>query len=126
MLLGKLGLNQHKIDCIIGAKEEERQKAQTIFVDIIVGTDFSQCVMSDQLEDTVSYEYIADTCTEVAQQGQFQLLEALAHAIIKKFVANKAILSIWVRVKKPLSIPSAEYAVVELFGGRDPRENMPR
>ena len=111
---GYIGINCHKIDCIIGVYSAERQNIQTIYVDVTVESDFSKCSKSDNVEDTVNYEQLAELCTELAGRRQFKLLETFAvealHEIFRRFDVSKA----WIKIKKPKALVSADFTIVEL------------
>lgn len=115
-MLGIIGFEQHRIRCIIGVTEDERREGQDIYVDLKVKVDFSRCTASDSLQDTVSYIPLAEICTHQAQTNQYQLLETLANAILRRILSDPNIHWAWIRIKKPAAIPSAAYALVELEG----------
>ncbi|MBA2726939.1 MAG: dihydroneopterin aldolase [Parachlamydiaceae bacterium] len=111
---GYIGIDRHKIDCIIGVHPLERQNLQSIYVDLMVETDFSKCSLSDDVEDTVNYELLADLCTEIAKCRQFRLLETFAvealHEIFRRFDVSKASICI----RKPKALASVDYTIVQL------------
>lgn len=111
---GYVGIHGHKIDCIIGVYPHEHFQAQTIYVDLKVKTDFSGCCVSDDLDQTVNYELLAQTCTEIALSHHFKLLETFAAEVLKAVFAQMNVSWAWICVKKPGALPSADYGSVEL------------
>jgi dihydroneopterin aldolase len=111
---GLIGLEQHKIYCIIGVYPEERNHEQEIYVDLKVETDFSRCIISDHIEDTINYVLLADICTALAQTKKFQLLETYAFAVLEKLLNDFAINWAWIKVSKPMAIKSVKCTTVEL------------
>ncbi len=113
-MLGTIGFDNYKIRCIIGELPEERIKQQSIFVSIRVLSDFSQCVQSDNLNDTVDYVAIAKLCTEVAKKGNFYLVETYANRVLDTLLDSFPIQSARITVKKPLGLEDADHSIVEL------------
>lgn len=117
-LLGTIGFEDHKIHCIIGDLEHERIREQDIYIDLRVEGDFSKCIKTDVVEDTIDYVAMAKLCTTVAQQGQFRMLEMLAWQITEKMLQEFPISSVWIKIKKPGGIPTTKYSYIELKRSR--------
>lgn len=118
--LGLLGIHQHRIDCMIGVYPEERLQVQTLFIDAKVKLDFSHCIASDQVQETIDYVLLANICTQLAQKNKYFLLETLASDILDQYIERfNAVVWAWVRIQKPSAIPSAAYAYVELERRRE-------
>lgn len=113
-MLGIIGFKQHRIRCLIGNNEAERQHEQEIFVDLKIKIDFSRCAESDDLRDSVCYLFLSEFCTQLAQQNRYRLLEAFASDAIEQLLALPPIQWVWIRIMKPQALPSAEYALIEL------------
>lgn len=113
-MIGIVGFDHHRVQCIVGVNPEERIAVQELYIDLKVEANFLSCVASDQVVDTISYVDLADVCTKVAKERQCALLETLAADILTVLLDQFAINRAWIRIKKPSALPSAEYAVVEL------------
>jgi FolB domain-containing protein len=118
-LIGHIGIKDLSIFCIIGCKPFERTKEAEIFVDIELKTSFSKVIAEDHISHTICYEKVAKICHEIAVQGQFISIEALAHAILEGIYAvsraeEKPILSLSIMVKKPKALENAHYCYVKL------------
>lgn len=109
-----LGIHQHRIDCIIGIYPEERQREQTLFVNVKIKVDCSACLSSGQIEDTIDYVLLAQLCTELAQRNRYLLLETFASDIVNECLSRFHAIWAWVCIQKPTAVPSAAYAYVEL------------
>jgi dihydroneopterin aldolase len=114
---GQIGFKRHRITCIMGVLPFEREKKQDIFVDLRVKADLSECSKTDCVDDTIDYTALAALCTRIAQEGQYQLLEAYAVAVMKSIFKTFRVESVWIRVGKPKALSSAEEAFVELEMG---------
>lgn len=111
---GIVGIDQHQIECIIGIHPEERVREQPIFVDIQVETDFSKCQQTDNLAHTVDYDVIAKLCTDLAKQGQYNLMETYACAVLETMFSRFEVSWAWIRVKKPQNWGEKTCTTVEL------------
>jgi 7,8-dihydroneopterin aldolase/epimerase/oxygenase len=84
-----------------GVHPAERELGQRFEVDIELGLDLSQAMASDQLRDTVDYSRAYAIVREEVEEHRYQLIEALAGAIIRRLFAELAVTSVLVRVRKP-------------------------
>lgn len=110
---GILGIHQHQIKCIIGVYPEERQREQTLFVDVKIKLDLSATLASGRVEDTVDYVLLAQLCTQLAEQNKYFLLETFAFDILDQCIQRFSAVWAWVRIQKPSAISTAAYAYVE-------------
>jgi dihydroneopterin aldolase len=116
--LGRIGFKEHKIECIIGHLDEERTKTQALYVDLSIEADLAPSGVSDDIEDTINYVEAADICTQTAVEGKFRLLEALARKTLSNLFERFPATFIRLRIRKPLALPSAKWALVELEQSR--------
>lgn len=113
-MLGKIGFSGLRISCIIGIEPHERNQEQEILIDFKIEVDFSNVVMTDNINDTVSYVSLAQLCKDLAQKGKYLLIEKYASDVVEKVFALFPVKSAWILVKKPLAISNADCAFVEL------------
>jgi dihydroneopterin aldolase len=111
---GTIGFDQYKIDCIIGTHDHERIRSQEIRVDLKVELDIAAAAVTDDLNNAVNYVQLAQLCEKKAVEGQYQLLEAYAAAVLDEISENFPIRKAWIRVCKPEAIAAANYAFVEV------------
>lgn len=112
---GIIGIESHRISCIIGNNPHEWEQEQDIFVDVKVETDFSACAASDKLTDTIDYVQLAELCTELATKQRYHLMETFAVDVLEKLLHGyPSIRWAWIRIKKPGALPSSAYTYVEL------------
>ena len=74
-------LNNLRIDTVIGIYEWERRIKQTLIFDIEIAADTGKAAQSDSIEDTVSYEAVANRLTEYVGASEFELIETLAEKV---------------------------------------------
>ena len=113
-MLGTIGFRGYRINCIVGIEPHERMILQDLLVDLKVEIDFSRVTASGRLEDTVNYVAFAEICNEVAINGKYHLLEKYAADVLEELFKLFDLKSAWIKIEKPLAIPGAECALVEL------------
>lgn len=117
-MLGWIGFNSYLIHCIIGTEPNERKDPQDLLIDLKVQLDLSKVVVSGRLEDTIDYRSLAAVCKNLAEEGQYELIEKYAADVISKLFSIFPIKSVWIAVKKIKGLSEADYALVELSESR--------
>ena len=91
-------------------------------MDLWVELDLKTAGQSDVLADTVSYSELFRTVQAVVEGETYNLLEAVAEAIVQRVLASFPVFAVWARVKKP-SPPIRDAvlkgAAVEVFRTRE-------
>lgn len=114
---GIVGFENHRVKCIIGINPEERLKEQELLIDLQVEANFSQIAAQDDLTNATCYATIASDCSQIAQQGHYQMLETLAYQLLHQLKEKYQLHWIKIKIKKPSAIPTAAFAFVELEEG---------
>lgn len=105
-----------------GVAPEENKIGCRFLLNVSCGLDLSKAGNSDDLDDTISYEFLFNTVRDAFEERQFKLLEALAQHIINQlFDRYPQINQIKIVVAKPEApIPvSVGQFGVKLFRERD-------
>ena len=84
-----------------GVLEEEQRTAQPFEVDVEIALNLQPAGLSDDLEHTVDYGRVFETCRQIVESTRFRLLEALAEAIAQELLADFPVDEITVRIRKP-------------------------
>lgn len=113
-MLGTVGFENHRIDCIIGINPKERLHKQEIYVSLQVKSNFAEVALKDDLSYAVNYSTLAAFCTEWAEKKQYHMLETYAYELIHQLVDHFKLSWVKLLVKKPAAIATASYAFVEL------------
>lgn len=74
-------LKDLRIDTVIGIYEWERRIKQTLVFDIEMAADTGKAAQSDSIDDTVSYEAVANRLTGYVGASEFELIETLAERV---------------------------------------------
>jgi 7,8-dihydroneopterin aldolase/epimerase/oxygenase len=84
-----------------GVHLAERELGQRFEVDVELGLDLSRAMASDLLQDTADYSRALAIVREEVEDHHYQLIEALAGAIVRRLLAELAVTSVLVRIRKP-------------------------
>jgi len=97
-----------------GQLAAERELGQTFQVDVEMHLDLSRAVSSDDLGQAVDYTELYELVKGVVSGSEFQLLEALAGAIVKAMADRYHPAGLTVRVRKPNPPISGQLDYVEV------------
>ena len=84
-----------------GVYLEEQQNAQPFEVDVELVMNLQPAGLSDDLEQTIDYSKVFDTCRQIVESTRFNLIEALAEAIAQEILAGFPADEVTIRIRKP-------------------------
>lgn len=84
-----------------GVYEEEQQVPQPFEVDVELALNLQPAGLSDDLERTIDYGRVFDTCRQIVESTRYNLVEALAEAIAQELLADFPADEVTIRVRKP-------------------------
>lgn len=113
--MDKLQINHLTLDSVIGVNSHERDKKQSIIINLEIWTDLDAPAKSDNIHDSVDYKKLYDQIVNLVENSRFYLIEALAYAIAKKCLENKKIKKVFVKVEKPNALRQAKSVSVEII-----------
>lgn len=114
-MIGTTGLQQLRVDCIVGIYPHERAATQTVLLDIELDYDFAPPAASDAIPDAVDYDHVAASVTALLQERRFQLLESMAeHAATMLFERDARIQAVRLVIQKPAAVPAASCSFVRV------------
>lgn len=85
----------------IGATKAERQLGHVVHVDAVLHRDLKRAGLDDDLAATVDYGDVVRTVGEVAEAGEYNLIEALAERVADRVLDAFDVDRVEVRVEKP-------------------------
>lgn len=109
-----------KLNTVIGVNDWERTIRQDVIVNITLDYDATAAAASDRIEDAVDYDALAGGLAGICERSQFQLIEALADALLREVMRIPAVRRAVVCVDKPGAIRQADSVSVELAADRHP------
>jgi dihydroneopterin aldolase len=83
-------LRDLKLDCIIGVNPSERLAPQRLLAQVELRVDTESAACSEQLGETVDYEFVAAQILFLLRLGQFYLLETACHALCRTLLLPPA------------------------------------
>lgn len=114
-MIGTAGLRGHRIDCIVGIYEHERQQPQPIVMDIEFDYDFEKATESDQIGGAVDYDRVVEGVNALVRGRNFSLIETMAEETAAMLLAeHPSLQTVRLEVRKPDAVPSAECSFVRL------------
>ena len=113
-------LKNLRIDTVIGVYEWEREIRQPLVFDIELAADFSKAAQSDRIEDTVSYEAVANRLLSHVGESGFELLETLAESVAQILLEEFGVSWCRLRVSKPGAVPGVRDVGIIMERGRAP------
>jgi 7,8-dihydroneopterin aldolase/epimerase/oxygenase len=102
----------------IGVTAEERVSPQECHADLVIWGDFKAAAETDSLDQSIDYCQMVTAIQETASACEYQLLEALAYAIIKKVLINFPVLRTRVKIRKrpAILVDKIDYVEVAIEG----------
>lgn len=85
----------------IGTTQAERELGHVVHVDLVLHGDFRRAGETDDLKAAIDYAAVVRAVGEVAQDGEYHLVEALAERVAERVLADFAADRVEVRVEKP-------------------------
>jgi dihydroneopterin aldolase len=84
-----------------GVYEDEQQNPQPFEVDVELALNLQPAGLSDDLDQTIDYSRVFDTCRQIVESTRFNLIEALAEAIAQELLAGWPADEVTIRIRKP-------------------------
>ncbi|MFT4995242.1 MAG: dihydroneopterin aldolase [Paraglaciecola sp.] len=116
--MDKIHIEGLQVYSLIGVYDWEREAKQALLVDLVLFTDLQPAALSDKVADTLNYAEVAQCVQKVAAESEFELLEALANAMLCQVFALFPVDKISLKLSKPEILPDAQNVAVELTRNR--------
>ena len=105
---------------IIGVNDWEREKPQTIRIDIDMSCDTRAAAENDDLDKTVNYRGVAKAVLRHIEESAHLLVETLADRIATMILEDHGVAWTRVRVSKPGAVRFSDEVGVEIERGTRP------
>lgn len=112
--LDKIIIEGLQIQSLIGVYDWERTSKTDLLIDITLDVDLHKAAISDDVNDTLDYAKVAELITHIAEQSEFELLEALAETITKGIFAKFNCHQIELKLSKPGILPNASNVAITI------------
>lgn len=102
------------IDCLIGVYNHEKENKQKVRLNLDLAVTESGSGLSDELEQVVCYDVIAEKVRSLASAGHVNLVETFAENIAEMCLDDRRVRSVRVRVEKLEALEDADSVGVEI------------
>ena len=113
-------IRQLKVDTIIGIHDWERRVRQSVYIDLEMAVDMTQAAATENIDEALDYQAVAQRATDFIQAGEFQLLETLAQRLADDLQAIYSLGWMSMRVSKPAALTQAADVGVLVERGQRP------
>ncbi len=110
-------LRELEVSTIIGIFDWERERKQTVSIDLRMPGDIRRAATSDHIDDTLDYKSVAKRVIAHIEASSYQLVETLAESIATIGLEEFGLDWIEVRVNKPGAIRGARDVGVRIRRG---------
>lgn len=114
----KLIITGLAVPCRIGVTEAEREKPQTVWIDLELAIDAARASAHDDVRQAVDYAAVAQAVSRRVQARSFNLLETLAEDIASGVLTFSSTTHLVLRVTKR-ALPAIDSASVEIARSRE-------
>ncbi len=101
-------IRELEIETVIGVFDWERERKQTVSIDLELGCDIAAAASSDNIAVALDYKAIAHRVREVVAASEFLLVEALAEAIAGVILAEFPVPWLRLRLGKPGAVTGSK------------------
>jgi dihydroneopterin aldolase/D-erythro-7,8-dihydroneopterin triphosphate epimerase len=116
--MDQIQIRDLKLKCVIGVRERERKKRQTVVVNLSCYCDLDGNTVRDDLNNTLDYSGLSKRIKESVRGTRFYLIETLAEMIASICLKEGIVEKVVVNVAKPGAVGNAAAACVELVRQR--------
>lgn len=99
--MDKIIISDLRVDTVIGTLPEERDKTQTLVINLELYLPLQTAGKSDNLFDSVDYSQIEDKIVKLGKLSKFFLIERFAEEVADLCLKEKLISKVRVEVAKP-------------------------
>ena len=112
--MDKIIISGLSVFSLIGVYDWEREAKTQLLIDVTMDLDLSKAAKSDAVADTVDYAGVAKQLERIAEESEFELLEALAGKMVEQLMANYPLLKVSLKISKPGILPNAQNVAIQL------------
>ena len=101
-------INQLQLQTIIGIHDWEREKAQTIILDIEIFYNTAAAAQSDNIADCIDYFKVCERLKRLAEEHSYQLVEAFAEEVSRIILQEFSAPGVKIKLSKPEAVQEAQ------------------
>jgi dihydroneopterin aldolase len=108
-----------KVSTHIGVPEQERAKAQEVWISVWMRPSQGFDGIQDKVSNTVDYHEVSIRLAELAAEKPRHLIETLATDVAGMLLSRYPLESVEVKIEKRI-LPDADFVAVKIKRGREP------
>ena len=112
--MDRIYIRDLEVDCIIGTKPDEREKKQTVVLNVELECDLSRSGQTDHLGDTLNYRTLKKALVRHIEASEYMLIERLADRVAHLSLQNSLVCSVTVTIDKPGALSGARSVAVQI------------
>ena len=117
--MDKIIIKDLALETIIGLFPWEREVKQRLFVDLEIQVDITQAARTDDFKYVVNYADVCEQTAELADNGQFKLIETFAERIAECILKRFDVTWVKVYVRKTDAITQVSSVGIEIERNRE-------
>jgi dihydroneopterin aldolase len=102
---------------IIGINDWEREKRQTVLIDLDLACDASAAAADEDIEKAVNYRSVAKAVLKHAETGNYYLVETLAERLAALIREDFGVPWVRIRIRKPGAVRFSSEVGIEIERG---------
>lgn len=103
---------------IVGVEHPERDFPQELIINAEIYYDLSKIEKSDDIQDGISYSYIAKLIRQLVSESSFFTLEALGAFLIGQVFINTSAQAVKLRIEKEKFVKKTRRVGIEIYRER--------
>ena len=116
--MDRIFIKDLRVTGIIGIHPHERTKPQEMLINIRLFTDTHRAAETDDINDCVNYQTIAESVKAHAETSKRLTVEALAEDLAQICLKTPRVQGVQIRVEKPQAIAYTSSVGVEIERGK--------
>ncbi len=101
-------IRELEVETIIGVFDWEREREQTVSIDLDLGCDIRAAARSDAIADALDYKAISHRVAKFTAASEFMLVETLAEAIAEIILTEFPVPWLRLRLGKPGAVTGSK------------------
>jgi 7,8-dihydroneopterin aldolase/epimerase/oxygenase len=98
----------------IGTSAEERSAPQECLAELTLWGDFEAAAATDSLEESIDYCQVLGTMRQIADAGEYALLETLAYRIVRGVLRSFPVSRVKIKLRKKPAVLAGQIDFVEV------------
>lgn len=106
-----------RVETIIGIYDWERNRKQTVSIDLEMAADIAKAAATDDIEDTLNYKAISKRVEQYIADSSFQLVETMAEKLAALIREEFSVAWLRLTVHKPGALSNSKDVGVRIERG---------